>query len=43
MKQAGEEQSVSAHFVIHDYLHSPGVYRGALEEIPGITMGLISR
>lgn len=40
-KEPGEEQSVSAHLVIGAAVISQGVYRAALEEIPGINMGLV--
>ncbi|MEO3432096.1 hypothetical protein [Inquilinus sp. CAU 1745] len=38
VKQKDEEQSVSAHLVIHDTQIERGVFRAALEEIPGISM-----
>lgn len=40
-KQQGEEQSTSAHFVIFEKEVSAGVYSGALEEIPGLSLSVI--
>lgn len=42
-KEDGEEQSVSAHIIIDEILAKEGVYRAALEEIPGISMASIRR
>ncbi|RYG86055.1 MAG: hypothetical protein EON58_22190, partial [Alphaproteobacteria bacterium] len=41
VKELDEEQSVSAHLVISNDKVSDGVYRAALEEIPGLSMGPI--
>ncbi|MGQ2906770.1 MAG: hypothetical protein ACT6QU_02335 [Aliihoeflea sp.] len=40
-KAANEEQSVSAHLVIREPAIRRGTYRAVLEEIPGISMGVI--
>lgn len=40
-KEPGEEQSVSAHLVIRTDEIKQGVYQAALEEIPGLSMGVI--
>lgn len=42
-KAEGEEQAVSAHLVISAPPISQGLFRAALEEIPGINMGLVSQ
>lgn len=42
-KREGEEQSVSAHLVIHGAELSHGTYGAALEEIPGISMAVVRR
>jgi hypothetical protein len=40
-KAPDEEQSVSALLVVRHAAHGPGIYRSALEEIPGIAMGSV--
>lgn len=40
-KDADEEQSVSAHLIIAMKPKKPGVYTGILEEIPGLSMGVL--
>lgn len=40
-KITGEEQTVSAHFVIELESKRPGAFRAALEEIPGISLAAI--
>lgn len=42
-KEEGEEQSVSAHLIISLVPKSQGVYRSALEEIPGVSMSSVKR
>jgi len=42
-KEDGEEQSVSAHLIIADGPIREGVFRAALEEIPGISMAVLRR
>lgn len=42
-KRAGEEQSISAHLIVVDEAVRPGIYRAALEEIPGISMAVVHR
>ncbi|KQY78655.1 hypothetical protein ASD52_02070 [Ensifer sp. Root142] len=43
VKDADEEQSISAHLVISTDTTGNGVYRATLEEIPGISMAVIRR
>lgn len=42
-KEDGEEQSISAHFVIADGLSGKGEFSAVLEEIPGISMACVRR
>lgn len=42
-REKDEEPAVSAHLVIYDKPTKPGVYKCILEEIPGLSMGLIRR
>lgn len=41
LKDAGEEQSSSAHLIISTTPFAPGRYRAVLEEIPGLSYGII--
>ncbi|RUT84829.1 MULTISPECIES: hypothetical protein [unclassified Mesorhizobium] len=41
VKEEGEEQSVSAHLVINTVPVAEGRYRAVLEEIPGMSMGIL--
>ncbi|SFH52334.1 hypothetical protein [Ensifer sp. OV372] len=43
VKDADEEQSVSAHLVISSVANGKGLYRASLEEIPGIGMAVVRR
>lgn len=43
VKDADEEQSVSAHVVIVEAKNPKGAYQAALEEIPGISMAVVRR
>jgi len=40
-KALNEEQTVSAHLVIESKSIKPGVYRAALEEIPGVSLSVV--
>jgi hypothetical protein len=40
-KAINEEQTVSAHLIIENKLQDSGMYRAALEEIPGISLSVI--
>ncbi|MFW6028440.1 MAG: hypothetical protein ACOC9Q_02840, partial [bacterium] len=41
VKEKGEEQSVSAHFIVYDSPVRQGVFRCVLEEVPGISMTVV--